>query len=65
MARKSCAFRVTDVRRAIDAVKSAGEAIGRVRIETDGTIVIEPGAPSAEEKKGPPNSFDQVLGGAA
>jgi hypothetical protein len=62
MARRPCTFRVTDVRRAVEAVESAGHHIRRVRIETDGSIVIEPGEPADEKDKGPPNSFDQVLG---
>jgi hypothetical protein len=65
MARGKCLFKETDVARAVRAVEAAGHNIARVEIGTDGKITIVPGTPPAEEKKGPPNTFDRVLGGAA
>jgi hypothetical protein len=64
--RGKCRFRQTSVRRAIEAVESAGHSVARVEIGTDGKITIVPGTPPpTEDKDGPPNSFDRVLGDAA
>jgi hypothetical protein len=62
MARKPCKFKVTDVRRGLDAVTGAGLAVAGVKYEKDGSFTVLTGTPPAEENKGPPNSFDQVLG---
>jgi hypothetical protein len=59
MARKPCAFKVTDVRRGVDAVTGAGLAVAGVKYEKDGSFTVITGTPPTEDK---PNSFDKVLG---
>jgi hypothetical protein len=66
MARKPCAFKVTDVRRGVDAVTGAGLAVAGVKYEKDGSFTVITGTPPTEDKDAArPNSFDKVLGGAA
>ncbi len=39
-------FRVTDVKRAVQACRNAGLAIGRVEVDREGKIVIVPEKPA-------------------
>ena len=44
-------FRVTDVKRAVQACQSAGLTIGRVEVDREGKIVVvpeKPGEPASE-----------------
>jgi hypothetical protein len=62
MARGKCLFKETDVKRALNAVKSAGETVAGVKYESDGTFTVITGTPEpAKDER--PNSFDRVLGG--
>jgi hypothetical protein len=64
MSKAASSFRRTDVKRAVQAVESAGVKIGRIELEK-GKIIIFPDSAALEEppeEDGPPNSFDQVLG---
>jgi hypothetical protein len=47
MGRRVCAFRQTDVRRAVQAVLKAGIEIARVEIDREGKIIIVCGAADA------------------
>jgi hypothetical protein len=40
MARKPCAFRQSDVTRAVRAAEAAGQKVARIEIDKDGKIVI-------------------------
>jgi hypothetical protein len=53
--------------RAVRGGEASGKTVTRAEVDKDGRIVVVFGTPEpAEEKdKGPPNSFDQVLGDAA
>ena len=56
-------FRLTDVKRAVQACRNAGLTIGRVEVDREGKIVIVPeNGEQQPEEAGRPNSFDQVLG---
>jgi hypothetical protein len=56
-------FRLTDVKRAVQACRNAGLTIGRVEVDREGKIVIVPGnAEPVASDDGRPNSFDKVLG---
>ena len=44
MPRRTSKVRITDVKRAIEAVRSAGVEIGRVEFD-DGRIIVVPGKP--------------------
>jgi hypothetical protein len=67
MSAREWPFKLTDVRRAIQAVQEMRLPVSGVRIEPDGTIHIDtspvPKPPTGGEVEiGRPNSFDQVLG---
>ncbi len=40
MARRPATFRQSDVTRAIEAVKAAGESVGRVEVDSTGKIIV-------------------------
>lgn len=40
MARRPATFRQSDVTRAIEGVKAAGESVGRVEVDSNGKIVV-------------------------
>jgi hypothetical protein len=67
MSARKWPFRLTSVRRLVQAAQEMGLAVSGVTIGPDGSIHIETSAleakAAAEGSK--PNSFDQVLGGAA
>lgn len=48
MARGKCTFRESDVKRAIKAVRAAGENVRHVVVEPDGKIVVEISKPDAK-----------------
>lgn len=51
MGRRPSTFRQSDLTRAIEAVKAAGESVGRVEVDSSGKIVVIIGAPSGQESK--------------
>ena len=44
-------FRVTDVKRAVQACQSAGLTIGRVEVDREGKIVIVPGQSETNRRR--------------
>jgi len=46
MARGPLTFKERDLKAAVNAVKKAGENVARVKIEKDGSIVIDVGPPN-------------------
>jgi hypothetical protein len=61
MSRRPCAFRETDVKRAVRAVRAAGIEIARVEIGKDGSIVVVPGKPTkARDANGEGNEWDDL-----
>jgi hypothetical protein len=60
MGRGVGAFREADVKRAIKAVKAAGEPVKGVRFMADGGFEVVVGAPSTAPET-EPNSWDEVL----
>jgi hypothetical protein len=58
MSKAASSFRRTDVKRAIQAVESAGVNIGRIELEK-GKITIFPDSDKPAEDR--PNSFDEIL----
>jgi hypothetical protein len=64
MSKAASNFRRTDVKRAVQAVESAGVKSYTLRIERD-VLEFRVGLqeePPLENDGGPPNSFDRVLG---
>jgi hypothetical protein len=60
MSKAASNFRRTDVKRAVQAVESAGVKIGRIELERGKIVIFPDGA--APEQDTRPNTFDQVLG---
>jgi len=46
MGRRVCAFRKSDIRRAVQAVLKAGIEVARIEIDKEGKIIIVSGAPT-------------------
>ncbi|MGC2825113.1 MAG: hypothetical protein WA322_12905 [Pseudolabrys sp.] len=63
MARARCAFRETDVSRAIKAIVAAGQSVAGVRFYRDGFIVIV-GKPSDGVDVNVKNPWDEVTDAA-
>jgi hypothetical protein len=57
MARGPAIFRKADLKRAIDVVLAAGQAVARVEIDPSGKIIIVT-APEGERREG--NEWDRV-----
>jgi hypothetical protein len=53
-------FTKTDLKRAVEAVKEAGERVGRIEVDPSGKIVIYPIGTAPKPTAG--NSWDDVLG---
>ena len=62
MARGKLAFRERDLTRAVKAAKKAGVEVARVKIDRDGTIVIEAGKP-VEPAPDDIDKWDQAIHG--
>jgi len=60
MARRGSAFKKGDVRKAVEAVKAAGETVTRVEIGQDGKVIVIVGKP-ADGTGGNKNEWDEVL----
>jgi hypothetical protein len=58
--RGSCTFRKADVKRVIEAVRSAGEGVARVEIAADGKVVVVVSKPD-EAPGNVVNEWDEVL----
>ena len=54
-------FTKLDLKRAVEAVKDAGERVGRIEIDPNGRIVIYPMG-TAPKPASTGNSWDDVLG---
>jgi hypothetical protein len=63
MPRQPCLFRKRDVKRAVEAVMSAGLGVAGVEIGKDGAIVVVPGKPD-DDAGDEINLWDEVLGDA-
>jgi hypothetical protein len=61
MGRGPCAFKASDVARAVKAVAAAGQPVRGVRFEKDGGFVVMIGEPSSEEISSDVNPWDEVL----
>jgi hypothetical protein len=62
MSRGPYTFRKSDVRRAIDAVRSAGLSVGRVEVDRFGKIIMIIGEPTPANDNAPEvNEWDEVL----
>jgi hypothetical protein len=59
--RAKCAFKETDVTRAVRAVKKAGITITRVRINCDGSIIIETGKQTNENGNDTPEKISELI----
>jgi hypothetical protein len=63
MSARKWAFKLTDIRRVVQAVKDMHLPVFGVRVEPDGSIYVDTSAAAAQPatENGRPNSFDQVL----
>lgn len=63
MGRGACAFKEADVRRAIKAVKAAGELVRGIRFTSEGGFVVLTGTGGGEDANtaGARNPWDEVL----
>lgn len=61
MTRGRCAFRETDVKRAVKAVKAAGEPVQGVRFLSDGGFVVLVGQAPATAPEAETNPWDAML----
>jgi hypothetical protein len=62
MSRGTSAFKKGDVRRAVEAVRAAGEAVERVEVAPDGKVIVVTRHP-ADCGGNKPNEWDEVLRG--
>lgn len=60
MVRGRCSFKEVDVKRAVKAVKAAGEPVKGVRFMADGGFVVITGAPEISPEA-ESNEWDEVL----
>jgi hypothetical protein len=60
MPRGKSSFKKGDVRRAVEAVKAAGEHVARVEVGADGKVIVVTGRPG-ERCDNNVNEWDQVL----
>jgi hypothetical protein len=60
MSRAASSFRKGDVRRAVEAVRAAGEAVSRVEVGPDGKVVVVIDKPECSGNK-INNEWDEVL----
>lgn len=62
MGKSTCAFKEADVRRAVKAVKAAGQPIKGVRFTKEGGFTVIIGEPNDKlEDESTPNPWDKVL----
>jgi hypothetical protein len=60
MSRSACTFKKGDVRRAVEAVRAAGEAVSRVEVGPDGKVIVVIGKPD-DSGSSKVNEWDSVL----
>jgi hypothetical protein len=58
MPRGQCAFRQSDITKAVKAVVAAGLAVVRVEIDSNGKIVVVAGSPVQDDQDGDRNEWD-------